>query len=162
MEKIISCVLLILIFVGVTIQPISAGQVVEINTLVEKAKEMDGQSVTVEGEAIGEPMIRGDFAWVNINDGTNAMGLWMKKENAQVINFYGDYSHKGDRLLVEGVFYRACPEHGGEADLHVKSLSVVKNGNEVEESVPFFKIMLAFGTCLAAVITLRVFLKRRS
>jgi len=27
-------------------------------------------------------MVRGDFAWVNVNDGENAIGVWLSKELA--------------------------------------------------------------------------------
>ncbi|WP_414150707.1 hypothetical protein ACIZ62_16885 [Acetobacterium carbinolicum] len=48
-----------------------AVDVIELNQLVENAEAMDGKTVTV----IGEAMERGDYAWGNINDGSNAMGI---------------------------------------------------------------------------------------
>ncbi len=119
-----------------------AADVVELNQLVENAEAMDGQTVTVTGEAIGEAMERGDHAWVNINDGTNAMGIWMPLDDAQRIKFFGDYKHIGDQLQVTGVFNQACVEHGGDVDIHSNSIMVMEAGYATEESVSSPKIII--------------------
>ena len=136
-----------------------AANLVELNQLVENAEAMDGQTVTVTGEAIGEAMERGDHAWVNINDGTNAMGIWMPLDNAQSLTIFGDYKHIGDQLQVTGVFNQACTEHGGDVDIHSDSITVVAAGYATTESVPALKIII--GTilvCLAVLISL-IYLK---
>lgn len=136
---------LIIMFLLIPLFPLKAKAetLIDINNLIEKAKELDGQEVTVQGEAIGEPMERGDYSWVNINDGTNAIGIWMKKSDADKITYYGDYKRIGDTVKITGIFYRACKEHGGEADLHCASLEIASNGYQVKEQVSTIKVISA-------------------
>ncbi len=136
-----------------------AADVIELNQLVENAEAMDGQPVTVTGEAIGEALERGDHAWVNINDGTNAIGIWMPLGDAQSIKIFGDYKHIGDQLQVTGVFNRACAQHGGDVDIHCATIAVVKAGSATVESVPALKIIASLVlVCLASVLGM-VYLK---
>lgn len=136
-----------------------AADVVELNQLVENAEAMDGQTVTVTGEAIGEAMERGDHAWVNINDGTNAMGIWMPLDDAQRIKFFGDYKHIGDQLQVTGVFNQACVEHGGDVDIHSNSITVMEAGYATEESVSSPKIIIGIVLVFLASVLGFIYLK---
>ncbi|MDD5408824.1 MAG: DNA-binding protein [Candidatus Omnitrophica bacterium] len=101
--------------------------------LIGKAKEYDAKLVTYTGEAIGDIMLRGEFAWVNINDGDNALGVWMNVSLAKEINFTGSYKTRGDRVEVTGIFHRACPEHGGDLDIHAQSLRKLGVGRTVNQ-----------------------------
>ena len=121
---------------------VKAEDTVELNNLIENAKQLDGQEVTVQGEAIGERMDRGDYSWININDGTNAMGIWLSKEDAEKILNYGNYKNKGDIVKITGTFQRACVEHGGEADIHNSVVEIVQEGNIVYEHISTVKIMI--------------------
>ncbi|MBM3248568.1 MAG: DNA-binding protein [Candidatus Omnitrophica bacterium] len=114
--------------------------------LIERAKEYDGKTISYLGEAIGDVMYRGDFAWVNVNDGSNAIGIWVKKDLAEKITLTGSYKFIGDTILVEGRFNRSCLEHGGDLDIHANSLTIIKNGSKVEEKINIYKIIagLAF------------------
>lgn len=136
-----------------------AADVVELNQLVENAEAMDGQTVTVTGEAIGEAMERGDHAWVNINDGTNAMGIWMPLDDAQRIKFFGDYKHIGDQLQVTGVFNQACAQHGGDVDIHSNSIMVMEAGYATEESVSSPKIIIGIVLVFLASVLGFIYLK---
>ena len=78
-------------------------------------------------------MLRGEFAWVNINDGDNAVGVWMKASLAKEINFTGSYKTQGDKVEVAGIFHRACLEHGGDLDIHAQSLRKLENGRTVNQ-----------------------------
>lgn len=120
-----------------------AAQPVKINDLVEQAAEYNGKTVTIEGEAIGEAMERGEYTWVNINDGSNAIGLWMRAADAQKITTFGDYKHVGDTVTVTGTFSRDCAEHGGDVDIHVASLTVTAAGHDVKETLSQNKILAA-------------------
>lgn len=122
---------------------VKAEDITELNTLIENAKEMDGQEVTVQGEVIGECMDRGDYSWININDGTNAMGVWLSKSEAEKVLNYGNYKYKGDTVKITGVFNRACAEHGGESDLHSNSIEIVEQGHRVNEQLSSVKIVTA-------------------
>ena len=119
-------------------QPIASTQ------LIENAKDFDNKSVIFQGEVIGDVMKRGDFAWVNINDGTNALGIWMPKDFTKDIVYTGSYKAKGDILEVEGVFHRACPQHGGDLDIHAQVVKKIRPGYNKEETIDKNKRNQAF------------------
>lgn len=159
LDKIIKAFILTVSLLFCLSGSVLAADVVELNQLVENAAAMDGQTVTVAGEAIGEAMERGDHAWVNINDSTNAMGIWMPLEDAQIITVFGDYKHRGDQLQVTGVFNRACSEHGGDVDIHSDSIKVVKAGYSTEESVSSQKIIIGAVLVFLALVIGLLYLK---
>ena len=130
----------------------AAADVTTVNELVDRSLQWNGKTVTIEGEAIGEMLPRGDFAWVNVNDGTNAIGVWMPLADAKMIGVYGDYHHTGDTLRVTGTFSRDCAEHGGDVDIHSVSVRLVKAGGEVEHPVSGGKKAAAAGLSAAALL----------
>jgi len=139
---------------------ISAGaeEVTDINSLINETEAFNNQSVTVEGEAIGEVLERGEYAWVNISDGTNAIGVWMKAEDAESIGCFGDYKHIGDTIRITGVFSNNCTEHGGDVDIHCASMSIVKTGYSVKNTVSQTKTVYAAALlCLACAMALIYF-----
>lgn len=164
MYKIIKTV--VLVMAVILLLPISAKAAekttkkIEINELVNHAKEMDGKIITIEGEAIGEPMNRGSYTWVNVNDGTNAIGIWVEKSEAKKIHYYGNYKYKGDTLKITGVFSRACATHGGEADIHSKTINVVKKGYHTVANVTIEKSMIASILSIIAVASLWICQKK--
>jgi hypothetical protein len=125
--------------------PVQASTV-KINDLVEKAKEYDGQTVTLHAEAIGEVLERGDHAWVNINDKSNAIGVYVPIAEAKKITFFGDYANTGDTLVITGVMYNACKEHGGELDVHAETITILKKGSVTLRPIPIEKVVF-FGFC---------------
>ncbi len=108
--------------------------------LINNAKQYDGQTVTYEGELIGDVMLRGNYAWLNLNDGENALGIWAPKSFTNIINYTGGYKAKGDWLRVNGEFHRACPEHGGDLDIHAKNVEKINAGRATNERVNTSKI----------------------
>lgn len=148
-------VLIIFITVG-TALPVSAtvvaniSEVTTINDLIENAKALEGSEVTVRGEAIGEVLQRGEYAWVNINDGTNAIGIWLKSADAEKISSFGDYKHIGDTIQITGIFSRDCKEHGGDVDIHCASIDIVSKGLVVTEKLAPAKVLAgAILSCIA-------------
>ncbi len=136
-----------------------AAETVTINQLIENTAKYDNLVVTVEGEIIGEALERGDFAWINLNDTTNAIGIWMKLSDAQQLQYYGDYSHRGDIIKITGKFSRACAEHGGDFDIHSNRIEVVKEGWIVKEIVSSYKIMVTVVLLIIASILLALYIK---
>lgn len=132
------CIILLIL---ATLEPFHPTQAaaVKINDLIEGAISMDGKKVTVTAEAIGEKMDREGGTWVNVHDGSNAIGIWMTKEEAERISVFGNYKQKGDTLEVTGLFNRACKEHGGEADIHLLTMKILKTGEAVEKSISMVK-----------------------
>lgn len=108
-------------------QPVSSSE------LIRNAAQYDGKSVAFAGEVIGDVMVRGDYAWVNVFDGNNAVGIWVKKELTSEIFFTARYKSKGDVIEVTGIFRRACPQHGGDLDIHADSLRKIVAGRKLTE-----------------------------
>lgn len=125
-----------------------------VSELVGHTLDWTGKTVTIEGEAIGEALPRGDWAWVNVSDGTNAIGVWMPLADAKKIGVYGDYHHTGDILRVTGTFSRDCAAHGGDVDIHSTDVVRVKAGSETPHPVPNAKKTAAAGLSAAAVCAL--------
>lgn len=119
-----------------------AEEITNYNDLIENGKLLDGSEVTIKGEAIGEPMKRGEYTWVNISDGSNAMGIWLKSSDAQKINLYGNNKTKGDTVKILGEFHRACAEHGGDMDIHSLSIEIAEKGYLINKSVNLSKVKL--------------------
>jgi hypothetical protein len=112
--------------------------------LINKAREYDGKNIVYAGEVVGDVMTRGDFVWVNINDGENAIGVWLDKELAKEIQFTGSYHARGDRLEIAGVFHRNCIQHGGDMDIHAQDMRKISPGRPVEGVVDIGKRNLTF------------------
>jgi hypothetical protein len=146
--------------------------------LVEDAGDWDGRTVVFAGEAVGEAMRRGNRAWIHLNDdaygigGTPGQGLsgynsgiavWVDAERASPISLFGDYKHHGDLVKVHGVFHAACPEHGGDLDIHADSLQIVRRGQEVARPVGRSRLLVAAVMLLltASLFVARSILRRR-
>lgn len=129
--------------------------------LIEKAQEYDGQAVVFQGEVVGDIMRRGDFAWINVHDGSNALGIWAKSPLTPAITFTGGYKSTGDIIEAQGTFHRACLEHGGDLDIHADSLNIIKRGQQRAEVLHLGEKKLVFllaGVTLCLLI-LRLLLK---
>jgi len=135
--------LMILLFVLMLGPQAAFSQSLSSNELITHAKQYDGKSVTYSGEVIGDVMSRGQFAWVNLNDGDNAIGVWVSGILAKEINFTGTYKSQGDTLEVTGVFHRACLEHGGDLDIHAQTLRKLAGGKPVNQKTDFLKVKIS-------------------
>lgn len=140
-------------------------QTVSSAELINNAKRYDGKTIIYTGEVIGEVMERagGMYAWANVNDGGNAIGIWLDKKLTGIkTGNTGSYKSRGDIIEIEGVFHRSCIEHGGDLDIHAVSLRKVKDGLVIPEKINIVKrnlvIILAGGLCLVLILNL---LKRK-
>lgn len=135
--------------------------IVTINDLIKDSHLYDQKPIVIEAEVILEVLERGDFAWINVNDGTNAIGVYLPIEMTQELTFFGDHSHIGDTVLIEGVFYRNCDEHGGEIDIHATKLTIIKEGYKVEQEVSVWKFAIAFISFSLSLIVLLIYRNKR-
>lgn len=122
---------------------VNAANITKINNIIDNMSEFDGKTVTIEGEAIGEAMNRGPYSWLNINDGTNAIGVYLKSSDAEKIKTFGDYKHIGDTVRIYGVFSKNSAEHGGDVVIDCSSLEIVQEGHLVQSQIPTTKIAIA-------------------
>jgi hypothetical protein len=130
--------------------------------LINNAKQYDSQTVVYVGEIIGDIMVRGNYAWINVNDGKNAIGIWLDKGLLQDIIYTGSYKFQGDIIKVGGIFHRACIQHGGDLDIHAQSLTKIIPGRPTQEMPHFRKkniVILLLGALV--VIWILTLLKRR-
>lgn len=111
--------------------------------LINNAKQYDGKEVVYSGEVIGDVMVRGKFAWINVNDTKNAIGIWLPANSTKEISITGGYKARGDIVEVKGKFNRACIEHGGDLDIHTVSLQIIGKGTIVDEVISARKIKIA-------------------
>ena len=135
--------------------------------LIEHPADWDGQVVVFTGEAVGEAMVRGGEAWLHLNDDAYAdgsiaagaepqgynsgMAIVADADDVAAISLFGDYRHQGDVVEVIGVFNAACPEHGGDMDIHATELRVVHEGAPISHSVDSARI-IALGVTLATAV----------
>ncbi len=110
--------------------------------LINNAKQYDNKTVSYQGEAIGEVMVRGDHAWLHVNDGIIAVGIWAPKIMTDDIRYIGDYQHKGDVVEVAGTLHRACSEHGGDFDIHASEIKKITSGCSISQPVSKKKIRI--------------------
>jgi hypothetical protein len=125
---------------------------VKAEDLLARPDRYAGQVVTMTEEVIGEVMYRGDWAWVNIGGKGWAIGVWVHRTLADKIQTGGSYSHRGDTVLVTGEFRLACPEHGGDTDLHAFELDVVMPGGAVPRPASLLRWVLGLALCAAGVV----------
>lgn len=133
---------------------------IEISSLTGDMEQYGGRVVSITGEAIGDVMRRGDFAWITVDDGpysskslaegggfrgtgNTSIGVWAPAGDVAGIEHLGSYAEKGDIVNVVGVFNRACPEHGGDTDIHASSVQVIKPGHPFERPPNNWKLATA-------------------
>jgi hypothetical protein len=141
----------------------SAGSVLTVKSddLINNAREYDKKEVVYSGEVVGDIMQRGEYAWINVYDGSNSIGIWITYDEAKKIKHTGSYRYKGDIVEVTGIFNRACPEHGGDFDIHAKSMIVKKEGSKVEREINLTILYIAIAVLLiAAGLNLFIYKKR--
>jgi len=129
--------------------------------LIDNAAEYNGKIILFEGEVIGDIMIRGDHAWINVSDGDTALGIWTEKKLTEGLTHTGGYNSKGDWIRIYGIFSRACGEHSGELDIHAQSIKVLNSGGIIQERLNLGKrnIALVLLGALCLVVILQTYIK---
>ncbi|MCB2295516.1 hypothetical protein LGK95_18705 [Clostridium algoriphilum] len=148
MVKTIKTIILICILVYSVSITCMAKEYSNFSQLIENSKKIDNSKITLKGEAIGECMNRGEYSWVNISDGSTAMGIWIKSKQVQSIKTFGKYGYKGDIVKINGTFNRECKEHGGDMDIHASTVEIIDAGCRVKVSISGNK------KCVALVLVL--------
>ena len=127
--------------------------------LIENSKKIDSSNITLQGEAIGECMNRGKYSWVNISDGSTAMGIWLESNQAQSIKNFGKYGYEGDVVEINGTFNGACKEHGGDMDIHAISVKIIDVGGSV--TIPISKNKKSIALILTVITLTLIFSYRK-
>lgn len=171
------CVLLVTV-ACVGFPALASAADVSSTALVEEPAVWDGRVVMFTGEAVGEAMVRGDETWLHLNDdayvdapipaggrpqGYNSgMAVVARTDDAEEITVFGDYRHRGDVVQVSGVFNAACPEHGGDMDIHASSVRVIRAGVPVSEAPSGTSLAMLGAAFIAAAAAIAAYTRRRS
>jgi hypothetical protein len=126
--------------------------------IVTRETVSDGDTVRMEGEAIGESL-RADSGhrWVNVIGGGAGIGVHMSDEMAGGIEHFGNYGTDGDILVVTGVVNFACPQHGGEFDVHAESIEIVAAGEARDHPVAWWKLGLGLALIAVGAVEYRIY-----
>lgn len=122
---------------------------VHIAQLISQTKDYDGKAVSIAGEAIGDLMVRKDHAWVNILENGVAIGVWLTESQASLIHGLGRYGSNGDTFQIGGIFHRACPDHGGETDIHATEVRLLRKGNTYHVNMKIDRLLAGLGLCFS-------------
>ncbi|MFH1777354.1 MAG: hypothetical protein ABH952_07350 [Candidatus Omnitrophota bacterium] len=133
--------ILLLLILGIS--NAHAEEFTKFTRLFEDSKNYDNKNITCIGEVIGDKMPRGEYCWVNVSDGNTGIGVWLKSQLADKLNYFGNYKHVGDRIEITGVFHNCCIEHHGELDIHADKLVILEQGCPIKRSINLNKLHLA-------------------
>lgn len=128
--------------------------------LIEKAKELNGRKLNYRGELVTAILDRGEYSWANLNDGSNAIGVWCKSSLLDGVKFAGDYKNRGDIIEVNGTLNRACSIHNGELDIHADTVEIVKKGHSLVRPINLKRINSAIVLFALTILTVIIFRKR--
>jgi len=126
--------------------------------LIVKERFYDGQNIFFEGEVIGDIMNRGSFSWINVNDGNNAVGIWINTDLVKDIRFTGSFKNTGDKVRIKGVFNRNCPQHGGDLDIHAEELSIICIGHKNQQNIDTEKVKVVKRLTITLIIVVIVWI----
>jgi hypothetical protein len=144
-----------LVVLMLLVQPAEAESIRE---LIENSKTFDGKTVTVRGEVIGI-LKKENTAWINLLENGWAIGVFLRREQAENISVIGDYRHIGDIVEITGIFHMSCQAHGGDLDIHAENLAIISTGQEIRR-LPNPLTVLLSSILLAALIYLAYYMKK--
>lgn len=114
----------------------------EIKELTGAEAFHDAQQVQVRGEVVGDRIndeSAADLYWISLQSTSqndySTIAVLMTREQASLIDSYGNYKNTGTELQVRGTFYLSCPEHQGLSDIHAQEANVLHSGAELEHTI---------------------------
>jgi len=117
--------------------------------LIEKASMYEGRRIEIEGEVIGDKMARSDGVWVEVLADGAAIGVLLSPNDASGIAALGSYARIGDRVRIQGVFHRACPDHGGDLDVHAEHVAKLAEGHATPHAIVPARVSWGIALCLS-------------
>lgn len=113
---------------------------VSIEELANADSYLDGQTVQVTGEVVGDRITSESdprFCWITLQSqdpDDSEVTVYMSKTASKVIDTYGAYNKEGTTLQVRGTFYLASEDHQGVSEIHAESVSAVSPGEVFQDS----------------------------
>lgn len=114
---------------------------ISIEELANADSYVNGQTVQVTGEVVGDRIIAEDnpaYCWVtlqSVNKTDSELIVYMPLTQARSIDTYGAYGKRGTTLQVRGTFQLSCTDHQGSSELHAENVAIVAKG--ATEHIPF-------------------------
>lgn len=137
---------------------------ITIKELASADSYMDGQTVQVTGEVVGDRILsERDSAncWIMLqssDEGNDSeVAVYMPVTASESIDTYGAYGKRGTTLQVRGTFNLACKDHQGASDLHSESVAVVSRGSVEEMEFSFMRLVPGLVLLLVGSLLLIVF-----
>ncbi len=112
---------------------------VSIEELASADSYLDGQTVQVIGEVVGDRIIaEGDpkYCWITLQSpgsSDSEILIYMPVSSSTKIDTYGAYGKHGTTLQVRGTFNLTCTDHQGASEVHSENVMLVSRG-AVEKS----------------------------
>ncbi len=119
---------LVLVLLCLFVIRVEAALAVSAKELLENAELYDGKEIIYKGEVIGDIMLRGESAWVNVRDDTGVIGIFCPRDLVGEIKYPGSYQYRGDLVSVRGIFHHSCSQHGGDSDIHAERITLLQQG----------------------------------
>jgi len=131
-------------------------------TLINKSNQLDGKTIYFRGEIVGDILRRGNFSWINVYDGSQAIGIYCQTKMVECIKFVGDYKNTGDNIEVRGIFHKSCKQHAGELDIHAEQIRIIKTGAKRKHPLSKSRLYLAISllVCTALIVWLNIYRKK--
>lgn len=113
---------------------------VSIEELASADSYLDGQTVQVTGEVVGDRITSESdpkYCWITLQSqdpDDSEVTVYMSKTASKVIDTYGSYNREGTTLQVRGTFYLASEDHQGVSEIHAESVSAVSPGEIIPDS----------------------------
>lgn len=127
----------------------------------------DGQTVQIQGEVVGDLVndeLSSDTCWVTLQDdevSPSTVSVYLTREQASVIDTFGQYGQVGTTLQVRGTVHLECSEHQGMADIHASEVSALEAGYAEEAAVDPNILRAGFGAVVVGVALFAVYHVRR-
>lgn len=113
-----------------------------ISELNSATANMDGETVQIRGEAIGELRacdFKSDRYWVTLQEESegnySTAMVYVSDVTKNLIDAYGRYAQKGTVIQVRGEFHVSCNEHDGLSDIHAVAAEKVESGQKMVATI---------------------------
>lgn len=129
-----------------------------LSVLVEESPERNGKPFVIQGELVGEPLLDSGGVWLNILEEGNPMAVFCGDTLASMAATLagGNHGRIGNRIRVEGILRRICPDHGGDLDFHAISCTIIGAPKEIQDlPKPEELIILSVLSLLALVVSVK-------
>lgn len=136
--------------------------------LIECPDTYNGAFVRYQGEAVRAVLHRGPRAWLHLNDdpyaleigplyehrtavgGNSGIPVSVPAEVADAVAHVGDARHRGDTLMVTGVFHRADPADGGGPTIQGHTVHIISRGRTANRPLHLARAVVAATLTIAA------------